>query len=305
MNRLDAMQTFVLVVDTGSFAGAAKRLDVTPATVTHNVQLLEDHLGVQLLNRTTRKLSLTEVGQQYYEHCSRILAEIEEADCGARASQMRPRGLLRLNTSFWLAWVVAPLLAEFGAVHADVSFELIATDHMVDMVEHGFDLALRGGPLPDSSLISRRLGLAELTLSAAPEYLTRRGTPERPQDLAIHNCLTSTYAPLEHHWRFTGPEGEIEVDISGNLRSNSLEALRRAAVAGHGICLLPVASVIEDFKAGGLVRLLPSYRIAEPVIYALYPASRHVPVKVRVFLDFIVRRLRYCPIPSTSCRLVA
>jgi DNA-binding transcriptional LysR family regulator len=305
MDRLDSMRTFVLVVDSASFAGAAKRLEVSPATVTHNVQLLERYLGAQLLNRTTRRLNLTEIGQQYYEHCSRILAEIEEAERGVTASQTTPRGLLRLNTSIWLAWAVAPLIAEFNAGHADMSFEIIVTDHMVDMVEQGFDLALRGGPLPDSSLISRRLGVAELTLGAAPEYLTRRGTPERPQDLASHNCLTSTYAPLDHRWRFSGPEGEVEIDIAGNLRSNSLEALRRAAVAGQGICLLPSASVVEDLKTGGLVRLLPSYRTAEPIIHALYPASRHVPLKVRVFLDFLVRRLRECPIPSTSCRLVA
>ena len=303
MDRLDTMRTFVLVVDSGSFAGAAKRLQVSPATVTHNVQSLEDHLGAQLLNRTTRKLNLTEVGQGYYELCSRILAEIDDAERCVSAAQTTPRGLLRLNTSIWLARVVAPFIAEFSTVYPDVSFELIVTDHMVDLVEQGFDLALRGGPLPDSDLISRRLGFAELTLVAAPDYLARHGTPERPQDLASHNCLT--LVQLDHHWRFSGPEGEIEVDVSGNLRSNTLEALRRAAMAGQGICLVPTASVIEELKSGCLVRLLPDYRTTEPVIHALYPASRHLSAKVRVFLDLLVRRWCEYPTPSASRTLVA
>jgi DNA-binding transcriptional LysR family regulator len=298
MDRLASMQAFVLVVDAHSFAAAARRLAVSPTTVTQQVQFLEDRLGVQLLNRTTRKLSLTEVGRRYHQRCSRILADIEEAESCASTLQTAARGLLRLNTSIWLARVVAPVIAEFSAAYPDVSFEIIMTDHMVDMVEEGFDLALRPGPLPDSSLISRRLGVAELTLCAAPDYLVRSGTPERPQDLASHNCLT--YVQLDHHWRFTGREGEIEVDVSGNLRSNSLEALRRAAVAGQGICLVPAASVIEDLESGRLVRLLSGYRPGEPTIHALYPSGRHLSVKVRVFLDFLVKRSLGHPVPRTD-----
>jgi DNA-binding transcriptional LysR family regulator len=204
MDRLIAMRTFALVVDNGSFAAAAKRLAVSPATVTHNVQLLEDYFGVRLLNRTTRKLSLTEIGRQYYDHCARILAEIEESERLVTSSQATPRGLLRLNTSVWLANVVAPLIPEFSARFPNVSFEVIMTHCMVDMVERGFDLAVRAGPLPDSSLISRRIGVIPLTLCAAPDYLGSRGTPERPADLVNHNCLTFIHIPHRRKFPTTG-----------------------------------------------------------------------------------------------------
>lgn len=294
MDRLASMQAFVLVVDSGSFAGAAKRLDASAATVTHHVQSLEDHLGVQLLNRTTRKLNLTEVGRNYYEHASRILAQVDEAERCAAVLQTTPRGLLRLNTSEGLARVVAPLIAEFSAAYPDVSFELVMTDHMVDLVEAGFDLGLRAGPLPDSTLVSRRLGVGKLIPCAAPDYLARRGAPQRPEDLADHNCLI--YARIENHWRFTGREGAIAVDVSGNLRSNSLEALRRATLSGQGICLLPAVLAAEDLQKGLLVRLLPDYDASEVAVQAVYPASRHLSVKVRSFLDFLVQRLHDQPI---------
>jgi len=289
MDRLANMQAFVLVVDSGSFAGAAKRLAASAATVTHHVQALEDHLGVQLLHRTTRKLNLTEVGRRFYENSSRILAQVEEAERCAATLQTTPRGLLRLNTSEGLARVVAPLIAEFSAAYPDVSFEVVMTDHIVDLVEAGFDLALRAGPQPDSTLVSRRLGVGKLMLCAAPGYLARREAPQRPEDLAGHNCLS--YVRIEDRWRFTGREGAVAVDVSGNLRSNSLEAVRRAALSGQGICLLPGVLVVEDLQKGLLLRLLPDYDASEVVVQAVYPASRHLSVKVRSFLDFLVKRL--------------
>jgi DNA-binding transcriptional LysR family regulator len=298
MDRLIGMRTFALVVDSGSFAAAAKRLAVSPATVTHNVQLLEDYFGVRLLNRTTRKLSLTEVGQQYYDYCARILADIEEAERFVASSQATPRGLLRLNTSVWLANVVAPLIPEFSASFPNVSFEVIMTHQMVDMVERGFDLAVRAGPLPDSSLICRRIGIVPLTLCAAPDYLARRGTPERPADLISHNCLTFTN--ISQRWRLAGAEGEIEIDVTGNLRSNNFEVLRRATLAGHGISLLPVAGLITELKEGRLVPLLPNYRTDDPIVHAIYPASRYLSTAVRAFLDFLVNRLSRHPILAAA-----
>lgn len=289
MDRLASMQAFVQVVDSGSFAAAAKRLAASPASVTHHVQSLEDHLAVQLLNRTTRKLNLTEVGRDFYEHSSRILAQVEEAERSAATSQKTARGLLRVNTSEGLARVLAPLIAEFSAVHPDVSFDLVMTDHMVDLVEAGFDLAVRAGPLPDSTLISRRVGVGSLVLCAAPDYLARRGAPERPEDLANHNCLI--YARLENHWLFNRGDDAVTVVVSGNLRSNSLEALRRATLSGQGICLLPTLLVAEDLRNGLLVRLLPKWETSDLVVQAVYPASRHLSVKVRTFLDFLARRL--------------
>jgi DNA-binding transcriptional LysR family regulator len=294
MDRLAGMQVFVQVVDSGSFAAAAKRLDASAATVTHHVQALEDHLGVQLLHRTTRRLNLTEVGRNFYEHSTRILTQVEEAEKCASALQTAPRGLLRINTTEAFARVLAPLVAEFSAAHPDISFDIVTTDHMVDLIDGGFDLAVRAGPLPDSSLISRRLGAGKLIPCAAPDYLERRGAPQQPQDLADHNCLI--HAVRESPWRFVGPDGAITVDISGNLHSNTWAAIRGAALAGQGIALMPVVLIAEDLQAGRLTRLLRDYDTGEIAVQAVYPASRHLSVKVRTFLDFLVQRLREQPV---------
>jgi DNA-binding transcriptional LysR family regulator len=294
MDRLAGMQVFVQVVESGSFAAAAKRLDASAATVTHHIQALEDHLGVQLLHRTTRRLNLTEVGRNFYEHSTRILTQVEEAERCATTLQTTPRGLLRINTTEAFARVLAPLIAEFAAAHPDVSFDVVATNQMVDLIEEGFDLALRPGPLPDSSLISRRLGVGKLIACAATAYLERHGTPQRPQDLADHNCLI--HAVRESPWRFSGPDGEVAVEVSGNLRSNTWAAIRGAALAGQGIALLPVVQIADDVNEGRLTRLLPDHDTGEIIVCAVYPASRHLSVKVRSFLDFTVKRLHEQPV---------
>jgi DNA-binding transcriptional LysR family regulator len=294
MDRLLSMRVFVQVIDSGSFAAAAKSLNASPASVTHHVQALEDHLGVQLLNRTTRKLHLTEVGRNFYEHSTRILTQVEDAERCAAALQTTPRGLLRVNTTESFARVLAPLIAEYCAAHPEVTFDVVTSEHMVDLIEAGFDLALRAGQLPDSSLVSRRLGFGRLIVCAAPAYLERRGTPHAPRDLAGHNCLV--YPSLEHDWRFNGRDGVNAVDVTGNLRSNSWVVLRRAALAGQGISMLPVILAADDVRDGRLIRLLPDYDLGEIVLQAVYPASRHLSVKVRSFLDFLVQRLREQPV---------
>jgi DNA-binding transcriptional LysR family regulator len=294
MDRLASMQVFVQVVDSGSFAAAAKRLDASAATVTHHVQALEDHLGVQLLVRTTRRLNLTEVGRTFYEHSTRILTQVEDAERCVSTLHTTPRGLLRINTTEAFARVLAPLIAEFGATHPEISFDVVTTDHMVDLIDGGFDLAVRAGPLPDSSLISRRLGVGRMIPCAAPAYLERRGTPQRPQDLADHNCLI--HAARESPWRLTGPDGEIAIEVSGTLHSNTWGAIRGGALAGQGIALLPIVLIAEDVHAGRLTRLLADHDTGEIVIQALYPASRHLSVKVRSFLDFLIKRLHEQPV---------
>jgi DNA-binding transcriptional LysR family regulator len=303
MDRVTSMQAFVQVVDGGSFSRAAKRLGVSPAVVTSHIQSLERRLGVQLLNRTTRKVNVTDIGRSYYERCNRILAEVEEAESMASAQQATPRGRLRLNTAVSLARLVAPLIGEYLALYPAVSFELIMTDRMVDMVEEGFDLALRAGPLPDSSLRSRRLGMGRMVLCASPLYLSRHGVPERPEDLARHNCLTCITSQSEDLLRLIGPDGEREIEVSGNFRSNSIEGLRAAVLGGLGICPLPAVNVAEDLRTGLLVQLLPDHRLDEVVVQAVYPPGRHVPVKVRTFLDFLVERL--CTAPVSPIRAAA
>ena len=246
---------------------------------------------MQLLNRTTRKVNVTEIGRSYYDRAHRILAEVDEAESMASAEQASPRGTLRLNTSVSLARLVAPLIGDYAARYPEVSFEVIMSDHIVDMVEEGFDLALRGGPLPNSSLRTRRLGIGRMVLCASPAYIARNCKPEEPRALAHHNCLVSVDGHREGRWRFTGAAGEDAVVVSGNLRSNSIEALRAAALAGMGVALLPAVNIADDLKNGRLVRLLPEHHTGEVVVQAVYPPGRHLPTKVRTFLDFLVERL--------------
>ena len=295
MDRIMSLQAFIQVVESGSFAGAARRLSVSPAVITSHVQSLERRLGVQLLNRTTRKVNPTEIGRSFYDRCRRILAELEDAEATASAEQQSPRGTLRLNASVSLARLVAPLVGDYVAQYPDVAVELVMSDGMVDMVEEGFDLALRSGPLPDSSLRRRRLGIGRLVLCAAPGYVARRGRPQRPADLAQHNCLIDINATTAGHWRFSGADGEHDVAVAGSLRSNSLEGLRAAALAGFGVALLPAVNIAEDLQQGRLLPLLPTWRTAEVVVQAVYPASRHTSVKMRTFLDFLIERLCDAP----------
>jgi DNA-binding transcriptional LysR family regulator len=295
MDRMMDMRALVGVVDSGTFNGAAKRLKVSPAMITSHINSLEERLGIQLLSRTTRKVNLTEAGRTFYERCTRILAEVDEAESIASALQVTPRGTLRLNTSVALARLVAPLITEYVKLYPEVAFDLVMTDRMADLVEKGFDLALRAGPLPDSSLMARRIGLGRLVLCASPAYLVEHDAPTMPADLAAHNCLLALNSFPDSGWRFIGADGEHNITATGNLRTNSVEALRMAALAGQGIALLPAVIIAVDIRAGNLVQLLPEFRTNEAVIQAVYPSNRYLSAKARTFIDFLIRRLREDP----------
>jgi DNA-binding transcriptional LysR family regulator len=293
MDRVTSIMTFVKVVDTGGFATAARALDLSPSVVTNHVQALEERLGVRLLNRTTRKVNLTEVGQAYYERCVRILAELEEADHLAEALQLKPRGALRLNTSPAIPQIIAPVIASYVAQYPEVSVEIASTARMVDIVEEGFDLAIRAHPMPDSSLIVRRLASYHMVVCGAPDYFARRGTPERPQDLANHNCMYFGYAAWEtHEWRFTHGDGDQAVSISGNLKVNNVDSLRLAAVLGQGLIYLPSFMLADEFESGRLVSVLTQFAAPEMPINAIYPHRQFVPSKVRSFIDLATREFR-------------
>jgi DNA-binding transcriptional LysR family regulator len=292
MDRFTNMSSFVQVVDRKSFSRAARQLKLSQGAVTGHVQSLEQQLGVRLLNRTTRKVSLTEEGAQFYQRCIRILAEVAEVENLATSFQQAPRGHLRLNTDVTLARVVAPVVSEYVLSYPEVSVELIMTDQITDLVEGKFDLAIHTGSAFDSSLIQRRLGKAQRVVCASPIYLALRGTPRIPEDLAEHNCLTVSNSSRANRWRFTSGTSEHEIDVAGNLRSNSIEAIRAAALKGHGICLLPLLNVAGDLQTGRLLCLLSDYVAAEAPIQALYLAGRHLSARVRTFLDFIAKRMR-------------
>lgn len=298
---MTSMTTFVRVVDSGGFAAAARKLKMSPSTVTAHVQALEERLGVRLLNRSTRRVSLTEVGKEYYERCLQILAELDEADHVAQAAQSTPRGVLRLNASVTIPPLLAPVIAEYTSLHPDVRFNLVMSDRMVDLVEEGFDLAIRVLPIPDSSLIVRRVGGYRLLVCAAPNYLAAHGVPRRPADLVHHNCLAFAQSPWGSEWRFAGPNGVEPIAVSGNLETNSANALRVAAMRGQGLTLMPSFLVSDEIRSGALVPLLLDYGLPEQPINAIYPHRHRLSVKVSTFLDLVTKHHREDPAWADPC----
>jgi DNA-binding transcriptional LysR family regulator len=295
VDRFFAIQVFTRVVEQGSFAKAAERLGISTSACSRHVAELEAHLDSRLLNRTTRRLSLTESGQAFYERCVQVLADLAEAEQAAAASAARPRGTLKLTCaiSFGVRHV-APLVGAFAARHPEMRFDVQLSDRFVDLVEEGFDLAIRIGESPTQNLIARRLGETCLVPCAAPVYLREHGAPETPADLARHACLTYEYLPQRNTWRFRDRAGsEHAVRVAGPVHANNGEMLAAAAVEGTGIALEPDFIVGADLAAGRLVRILADYAPAPTSIYAVYPSRRHLSAKVRAFVDFLAERFAH------------
>lgn len=292
MDRFQAMSVFVRVVEQGSFARAAERLSISTSACSRHVAELEAHLSTRLLQRTTRRLSLTESGQTYYERCVQLLADLEEAEAAAAASTTRPRGTIRLTCSLnFGVRHVSPAIAAFLARHPEVRFDVALSDRIVDLVEEGYDLAVRIGATGGENVVARQLGQTRLVCCAAPEYLKRHGTPRSPEDLAKHRCLTYEYLPLRNLWQFRDRSGrERPARVSGPLHSNNGDLLGAAAVQGVGIALEPDFIVGADLKAGRLVPLLESYAAPVSAIYAVYASRRFLSAKVRAFVDFLAER---------------
>jgi len=297
MDHFHVLTAFVQVVESGSFAAAAERLDRSVSAVSRSVAELEAHLGARLLNRTTRRLSLTETGRVFHERAVQLLADLEEAEAAVGASTLEPRGTLKLTcaTTFAIRHL-APAIAAYEARYPRVRFDVELSDRFVDLVEEGFDLAIRIGPVRSQALIARRIGSTTLVCCAAPEYLARRGTPRAPGELAQHACLTYAYAPERNVWRFTDDAGKLhQVSVSGPAHANNGAMLTALAVAGLGVNLEPDFIVAPHVRAGRLVRLLPDYVPESGVINAVYPSRRHLSAKVRSFIDFIAERFESDP----------
>ena len=291
MDRLTAMEAFVRVVEKGGFTAAAEDLRLSRAMVSKHVQDLEAHLGARLLNRTTRKLSLTEAGRVYYDRSTQLLAELAETEEAVGELQARPRGRLRVNAPVSFGSLhLAAAIADYMAAYPDVAVELTLNDRIVDLVEEGYDVAVRIARLADSRLIARRLAPCHHVVCASPGYLKGHRRPEHPADLAQHNCLGYSYRARGDEWRFDGPDGSIAIQLKEMLQTNNGDALCAAAVAGGGIAILPTFIAGSDMIAGRLTPILAQYRIPEIAIYALYPPGRHLSVKVRSFVDFLVPR---------------
>jgi DNA-binding transcriptional LysR family regulator len=259
--------------------------------VSNHIQALEDRLGARLLNRTTRKVSLTEIGRSYYERSTQILADLEEADRIAGALHATPRGTLKLQANMNLVRFLAPVIEEYLAAYPAVSVDLGIGDRNSDLIEDGYDLAIRATPPPDSALIVRRLTPWRHILCCAPAYLEARPIPDELSDLAHHNCLRYALYPFGDEWRFEGADGRpVSVRVRGNLVTNSAEALRLMALAGQGVMLAPTFLAAEDLAAGRLVRLLPQHKAVEFAINALYPSRHHLSTKVRSFIELLADR---------------
>jgi DNA-binding transcriptional LysR family regulator len=292
MDRFREMHAFVAVVDTGSFVAAGDLLHISKAAVSRIVMQLESRLGARLLQRTTRRLSLTEAGQAYYGRAKQILADLDEADGMVGDVTLQATGRLRVNAplSFGVTRLAA-LWPEFMARHPGLELEVDLSDRMVDLVEEGYDMAIRIARPRDSSLIYRPLAKTRLLLCAAPEYLARRGTPEGVADLARHDIIAYTYAPAGDTWHFATPAGERSVTVHPRLRANNGETCRAAALAGLGITQQPDFLVDEELASGRLVEVLAEWCSQELGIYAVYPSRKHLSLKVRTLADFLAERL--------------
>jgi DNA-binding transcriptional LysR family regulator len=289
MDRIASMTAFVKVAENSGFSAAARQLGISTSMVTTHVNALEDRLGVRLLNRTTRRVSLTEVGQAYYGRCVHILSDIEDADQIVEAEQAKPRGVLRLNVATSIPSILGPSVAEYVTLYPDVSVRMIATSRMVDLVEKGFDLAIRIIPIPDSALIVRHLATYRFVICGAPSYFARRGEPRDPSELIHHNCMMFADAPWANEWHFGGSGGERSIALSGNLQSNTGETLRIAATQGQGLIYVPSFMVADELKSGRLVPILTKFLSAELSIDAIYPHRRHLSPKVRSFIDVVAK----------------
>jgi len=291
MDKLASLRALVKVVESGSFAEAGRQLRLSRSAISKYVRDLEESLGVQLLNRTTRQASPTENGQMYFERAVVILSEIDAADQAVTQLQSAPRGLLRINAPMSFGTMrLGPALADFMTKYPDLQLQLVLSDDLLDPVQDGFDVTLRIAELESSSLIARKIVPVERVVCASPDYLKHHGTPIHPQDLRNHVSLTYGFLLTGNQWKFTGGDGIHWIQPTWSLCVNNAEVLRDVAVKGRGIALIPEFIAAEALKNGSLQAVLENYTAPPLALYAVYPPTRHLAVKVRLFIDFLVDR---------------
>jgi len=292
MDRIECMRAFVATVGANGFAAAARALDVPRSKISKQIQALEEAIGVQLLQRTTRSLHLTEAGAEYYDACRDVIASLDEAEQRARTGMGEIRGVLRVNApmSFGLSRL-GPLIPRFNELHPNVELQVVLSDQQVDPVKGGFDVTIRIASLPDSSMIARSLAPAPRIMVASPDYLAREGTPQTPKDLAHHKCLSYGYLQSGVSLQLCNGKETQRVTVSGPLHANNGDILAQAAVAGMGIALLPNFIIERAVADGRLVPVLCDWEAPAITVNAVYPSSRRVPMKTRAFIDFLVTEL--------------
>jgi len=288
MDRFLEMQTFNAVVDAGSFVKAADALAMSKAAVSRYVVDMETRLGVRLLHRTTRRLSLTDEGQIFYVRSKELLAELAEAEDEITSRSDAVSGLLRINAPFTFGVLhLAPLWGAFRVRHPNVKLDVTLADRLVDLVEEGYDVAIRIANLENSTLVSKRLATTRMVLCASPQYLKLYGTPKHPGELADHAVISYSYWSTKDEWHFKGPLGPVSVKTNPCIHTNNGDTCRAAALASQGIILQPSFLVGDDLASGALVELMPEFRSLELGIYAVYPSRQHVSPKVRALIDFL------------------
>ena len=289
---MDDREVFFSVVEAKGFGAAAKRLETTPASVSRRVKALEQRLGVRLLQRTTRKLSLTDAGERYFREGRRLLEELDDLEQALTAAAREPEGELRIVAPMSFGQRrLAPLVARFALLHNKLRISLILDDRETDLIDVAADLAIRIGYTADSSMIARAIAPVPRHACASPEYLERRGYPESPEGLLHHDCLHYNLISEREEWTFLGTDGERTVAIKGRFCSNNGDVLAEAAMQGLGIALLPDFIVEEGLADGRLVKLLEGYQRAPLTLFALYPSRQHVPAKTRKFLEYLLDHL--------------
>jgi DNA-binding transcriptional LysR family regulator len=293
VSKIQEMSSFVAVVEAGSFVGAAQTTGLSKAAVSRHVGELEQRLGVRLLQRTTRRLSLTDEGRLFFDRAKELLEAIDEAESELTLRSGEARGVIRVNAPLTFgALHLAPLWGPFADANPKVSLDITLSDRVVDLVDEGYDLAIRISSLPDSTLVTRKLASTRMVLCASPEYLQRHGAPVHPQELTQHAVISYTHWSTRDEWHFTGPEGPMNVRIASRIHTNNGDTCRRAALAHHGVILQPDFIVGEDLRRGELVEIMPAYRSVELGIHAVYPSRKHLPLKTRRLIDFLAEALR-------------
>ncbi|MDP3439064.1 MAG: LysR family transcriptional regulator [Azonexus sp.] len=296
MRDINDMLLFAQVVKVRNFSEAARRLSISKSRVSKAIARLEASLGVRLLHRSTRSLSLTDVGEAYFEHCDRILEELTLADRTISRLQQEPRGKLKISAPVAFSTMhVATALPDFMMLYPDLTVDLTISDRMVDLVDEGYDVALRITPEPGRNLVAHRLAPIRRKICASAAYLARQGVPQFPEDLVRHNCLDYTFMNTQGRWHLKSEQGDVEIPVSGTLRINDDEALSQAVLGGLGLALLPTFIVGKDLQAGRLIEVLPGYVPTERFIYAVHLPTRHLPLKVRAFIDFLLDRFGTYP----------
>jgi DNA-binding transcriptional LysR family regulator len=292
MEDLNKLNTFVRVAEHRSFTRAARDLRMTPSAVSKHIHELETKLGISLLNRSTRGVALTEVGEQFFSHCVEILGHLDEAVVNAQNLQHRPQGTLRIHVvAGYAQWMLAPLLPAFMARYPELQVEVNTETPALSLVEAGVDVVVSGKSAPDPGLVHRDLGLVEYVVCAAPDYFRTHGTPKQPKDLADHNCLVHTlFAPKE--WPFKGSPRDTVVRVKGTFRSNSSEVLAQAAIGGIGIVRLPLYTVAAELVSGRLQQIFDGMSRSRQQMRIYYPATKHLPAKTSAFIDFLETTLK-------------